>query len=184
MLISKFWWHIYTSRNWFIINICSGNGPLASYVKLWVAHAPGMPGTFSPPPRVSDPDMHHGTCVTHVSWCMPGSLSSGFLWSRWRGERSRYSRRTRNPQFYVSGKRSMPSRYLNECRHFDKWTNLSKIWIKISKFSSLTNVFQNVACNIAAILSRHQCIKRASDEHKYIRDWHRAKIQGCIRFAL
>ena len=22
----------------------------------------GMPGTFSPPPQVSDPDMHHGTC--------------------------------------------------------------------------------------------------------------------------
>ena len=20
-----------------------------------------------------DPDMHHGTCVTHVTWCMPGS---------------------------------------------------------------------------------------------------------------
>ena len=30
-----------------------------------------MPGTFSPPPRVTDPDMHHGTCVTHVPWCMP-----------------------------------------------------------------------------------------------------------------
>ena len=28
------------------------------------AHAPGMPGTFSPSPQVSDPDMHHGTCVT------------------------------------------------------------------------------------------------------------------------
>ena len=41
-----------------------------------------MPGTFSPPPRVSDPDIHHGTCVTHVPWCMPGSLTSGFLWSR------------------------------------------------------------------------------------------------------
>ena len=26
------------------------NGPLARYVKLRVAHAPGMPGTFSPPP--------------------------------------------------------------------------------------------------------------------------------------
>ena len=26
------------------------NGPLARYVKLWVAHAPGMPETFSPPP--------------------------------------------------------------------------------------------------------------------------------------
>ena len=38
-----------------------------------------MPGTFSPPPRVSDPDMHHGTCVTHVPWCMTGSLTSGFL---------------------------------------------------------------------------------------------------------
>ena len=34
-----------------------------------------LPETFSPPPRFSDPDMHHG---------MPGSLSSGFLWSQWR----------------------------------------------------------------------------------------------------
>ena len=40
------------------------NGPLAGYVNLRVAHAPGMPGTFSPPPLLSDPDMHHGTCVT------------------------------------------------------------------------------------------------------------------------
>ena len=42
------------------------HGPLARYVKLCVAHAPGLPGMFSPPPRVSDPDLHHGTCVTHV----------------------------------------------------------------------------------------------------------------------
>ena len=33
---------------------------------------------------VSDPDMHHGTCVMHVPWCMPRSLTSGFLWSRCR----------------------------------------------------------------------------------------------------
>ena len=85
----------------------SVNGPLARFVKSRVAHAPGMPGTFSPPPRVSDPDMHHGTFVSHVPWCMPGSLTSGFLWSRWRGKRSRHSRRMRNPQFYVSGKRPM-----------------------------------------------------------------------------
>ena len=64
-----------------------------------------MLGTFSPPPLVSDPDMHHGTCVTHVPWCMPGWLTSGFLWSRWRGKLSRQSRRMRNPQFCVSGKR-------------------------------------------------------------------------------
>ena len=79
--------------------------PLARYAKLRVAHVPGMPGTFSPPPRVSDPDMHHDTCVTHVPWCILGSLTNGFLWSRWRGKRSRHSRRMRNPQFCISDKR-------------------------------------------------------------------------------
>ena len=76
-------------------------------VKSRVAHAPGMPGTFYTPPRFSDPDMHHGTCVTHVPWCMPGSLTSGFLWSRWWGKRFRYSRRMRNPQFCVFVKMPM-----------------------------------------------------------------------------
>ena len=58
------------------------NGPLTRNVKLWVAHAPGLPGMF---PRhelqskllVTDPDMHHGTCVTHVPLCMSGSLTHG-----------------------------------------------------------------------------------------------------------
>ena len=54
--------------------------------KIVGAHAPGMPGTFSPSPQVSDPDMHHGTCVTHVPWCMPGWLTNGFLWNRRRGK--------------------------------------------------------------------------------------------------
>ena len=58
------------------------HGPLTRYVKFRTAHAPGMPGTFSPSqnemkPLVSDPGIHHGTCVTHVSWCMPGSLTRG-----------------------------------------------------------------------------------------------------------
>ena len=83
------------------------HGPLTRYVKLRVAHAPGMPGTFSPSPRVSDPDMQHGTCARHVPWCMPGSPTTGFLWNQWRGKRSRHSRRMYNPQFYVSGKRPM-----------------------------------------------------------------------------
>ena len=83
------------------------NGPLTRYVKLRVVHAPGMPETFSLPLRISDPDMHHGTCVTHVPWCMPGLLTSGFLWSRWWGKRFRHSRRMRNLQFYVSDKRPM-----------------------------------------------------------------------------
>ena len=55
------------------------HGPLAGYVKLRVAHALGMPGTFSPSLRVSDPDIHHGTCVRHVSWCMPGLPTSCFV---------------------------------------------------------------------------------------------------------
>ena len=51
-------------------------------------------------PLVSDPGMHHGTCVTHVPWCMSGTLNRGGG-----GKRSRHSRRMRNAQFYVSGKR-------------------------------------------------------------------------------
>ena len=75
------------------------------YLNLRIAHALWMPGTFSPPPRVSDPDMHHGTCVTHVPWCMPQSLTSGFLWSLWWGKRSRQARCMCNPEIYISGKR-------------------------------------------------------------------------------
>ena len=88
------------------------NGPLTRYVKLLVEHAPWMPGTFSPPPCVSDRNMNHGTCVMHVPWCMPGSLTSGFLWSWWRGKRSRHSQRMHNPHFYVSGKRPMRTRII------------------------------------------------------------------------
>ena len=71
---------------WKIISISNReqlHGPLTRYVKLQVAHAPGMPGTFPPAAEfkwkllLSDPGMHHGTCVTHVSWCMSGSLTHG-----------------------------------------------------------------------------------------------------------
>ena len=78
-------------------------GPLARYIKLRVAHAPGMPGTFSLTLKVSDPGMHHGKRVTHVPRCMPGSIYTGFLWSLWRRKRFWYSQRMRNLQFYVSG---------------------------------------------------------------------------------
>ena len=85
------------------------------------AHAPG---TFNPPLQVSDPDMHHGTCLTHVPWYMPGSLTSDFLRIRWRGNRSRHSLSMRNTQFCVSGKRLMDDLWLlqAEC-HF-----LSQCW--------------------------------------------------------
>ena len=77
---------------------------------------------------VSDPGMHHGTCVTHVPWCMSGSLNCGSD-----GKRSQDSRRMRNSQFYVSGKRPMPhisqsltSKYANQpAPHF------YHIWFKL-----------------------------------------------------
>ena len=49
--------------------------------------------------------MQHSTCVMHVPWYMPWLLNSGFLRCRWRGKHSRQSRRMRNLQLYVSGKR-------------------------------------------------------------------------------
>ena len=103
------WWStvMVTETNGFCIGIFCFHchGPLTKYAKLRVAHAPETPGTFFPPELVSDPVMHHGTCVTHVPWCMLGSLTSGFLLIRQREKRSRHSRCICNPQFCVSGKR-------------------------------------------------------------------------------
>ena len=77
---------------------------LARYGKLWVAHIRRECRERFPCQRgLAIPTCI--TCVTHVPWCMQGSLTSGFIWSRWRGKRSRHSRRMRNPQFCVSGKR-------------------------------------------------------------------------------
>ena len=47
----------------------------------------------------SDPGMHHGTCVTHVPWCMSGSLT------RCGGETFLAFPAHAHPQIYVSGKR-------------------------------------------------------------------------------
>ena len=59
----------------------SCHGPLARYVKLQgCACAGNADNVFSSHrlqrnPIVSDPGMHHGTCVTHVPWCTSGSLT-------------------------------------------------------------------------------------------------------------
>ena len=75
--------------------------------------------------------MHHGTCVTHVPWCMPGPLTSGFFWSRWRGRCSRHSRLMRNPQYYVSVKTG-PMSLIMICRlvvyHNSTLTTPSSLW--------------------------------------------------------
>ena len=56
---------------------------------------------FQKKPLVSDPGMHHGTCVTHVPWCMSGSLTCGD------GETFPAFPAHAHPQFCVSGKRPM-----------------------------------------------------------------------------
>ena len=108
-----------TNNEVHISSRCYVNGSLARYVKVRVAYAPGMSGTFSPPLRVRYPDMYYSTCMTHLPWCMPGSLTSGFLWSRWWGKRSRHSRRRCKQQFYVSGKRPIVPNTLEMLLMFD-----------------------------------------------------------------
>ena len=67
----------------------------------------GKAGNFFPrhrlqrKPLLCDPGVHHGTCATHVPWCMSGSLTRGG------GKRSQHSRRMRNTQYCVSGQKSM-----------------------------------------------------------------------------
>ena len=81
--------------------------PLVRYVKLRFAHAPGILGTFSPSPTskrtASLRSRHTSRHVRHARAVM----AVGIAIPCWRGKRSRHSRRMRNPQFYVSGKRSM-----------------------------------------------------------------------------
>ena len=48
-------------------------------------------------PLVKDSDMHHGTCVTHVPWCMSGSLTCGG------GKTFPAFSAHAHPQFYASG---------------------------------------------------------------------------------
>ena len=105
----------YNHRGQFVFSM----GFLTDTKNVWVGHALGMPGTFSPPLRVTDPDIHHGKCVTQVPWCMPGSLSSDFLWSRLRGKRSRHSRCIGKPQFCVSGKRQMMLSWIKIYRYYN-----------------------------------------------------------------
>ena len=57
---------------------CS-HGPLTRYVKLQICREcqERFPLDRQKKSLVSDPGMHHGTCLTPVSWCMPGSLTRG-----------------------------------------------------------------------------------------------------------
>ena len=60
--------------------MCKGSRIL-HFADVFLCLCAGNAGNVSPrrrlqrKPLVGDPGMHHGTCVTHVSWCMSGSLT-------------------------------------------------------------------------------------------------------------
>ena len=75
--------------------ICTGrcfHGLLTRYVKLRVAHAPGMPGTFSPPPTSKKTAIwRFGHASRHVRQAR-AVMHVGIANPRWRGKLSWYSR--------------------------------------------------------------------------------------------
>ena len=79
-------------------------------------------------PLISDPCMHHVTCVTHVPWCMSGSLTRG----------GREKRRMGNSQFYVSDKRPI-GRLLS-------WYPIMK-----SKSLQLIRKWDTLRCNLRTV---------------------------------
>ena len=84
------------------VHASSQYGPLNKYAKLRVKHAPGMLGERFPHHR-----SWHASChVRHARVMMHVRIAN----SRWRRKRSGNSRRMRNPQFSVYGKRPMVMR--------------------------------------------------------------------------
>ena len=94
------------SYRWYIsIGCLNRNFWVAVYVKLLVALGPGMAGTFFPATDLKEitrsRSRHASRHVRHAR----AALHVGIANPRWRGRRSRHSRRMPNPQFYVSGER-------------------------------------------------------------------------------
>ena len=95
-------------------------GPLTRYVILRVAHAPGIPATFSQ--LFGDPVMHHGTCVRHMMHVRIANPKS-----RQRGKRSRRSRycSTRSFTYLARGPCGQMADYIisaDELGHNLTWT--------------------------------------------------------------
>ena len=144
--------------------------PLTRYAKLWVVHAPGMPGTFSQCHRLqrtaSQRSRHASRHVRHARAVMHVGIAN----SRWRGKCSRHSRRMRNPQFCVSGKKPMDNATSKQSalKHFDTQTKLPPIcrrrfqthfsWMKMFQFQ--VEFHWNMFLNVWLIMIQH-CYRQA-----------------------
>ena len=78
-----------------------GHGPLTRYVKLRVAHVPGLPGTFSPPTTsketASQRSQHASRHVRHARAVMHAGIAN----PRWWGKLSRHPRPMCDPQLCI-----------------------------------------------------------------------------------
>ena len=81
------------------------HGHLARYEKLRVAHAPDLPGMFSPSATLNETTRYRSRYASRHVRDARSVMHVGIDNPRCRGKRSRHSRRMRNPYFYVSGKR-------------------------------------------------------------------------------
>ena len=79
-------------------------------------------------PLVSYPGMHHGTYVTGI-W-QEAHGHAGITNLRWQGKCYRLSRRMRNPQFYISGKRPMSQGLLRRGMDYKNPFVLLNIWFQ------------------------------------------------------
>ena len=85
------------------------HGSLTSYVKLRVAHAPGIPGNVFPATDSVKTASHRPRYASRHVRDERAMMHIGIANSRKRGKYNQYSPRMRNSQFYVSGKRPIVS---------------------------------------------------------------------------
>ena len=99
---------------------------------------------FSPP--VSDPDMHHGTCVTHMPWCMLGLVNGG-------GENIPCAWETRIFTYLVKGPLQACVKY-HDIVHLAFWYLSVAIIVRSKNLQSLEYVydFKNVLLYILVAL--------------------------------
>ena len=75
--------------------------------------------------QVSDPGMHHGTCMTHVPWCMSGSLTRGGgenvpgIPDAWATRNFTYL--ARGPWFIYRIPHALASTYTHRCTYSLRW---------------------------------------------------------------
>ena len=118
--------------------------PWASYQKRKSAGC-ACAGNVSPrrriqrKPRVSDPGMNRGTCVTHVPWCMSGLLTRGG------GKKFPAFPAHAHPQFYVFVKRPMSKMPYPRDRSSFQGLGLVSVVCSLAQYS-FSLLFQERSC--------------------------------------